>query len=122
MSTMPTRVDIEVFEAARSAASASSRSATQQINHWARIGRAFEEAPSTTVRDIQRVLSGELPYDALSEPAQSVVRASWDEAITEAIGELDLAAEFQAAGTGYAEADEQGNLVDHPAHSPAADR
>src|SRR5680860_1800596 len=36
--TMPMRVDGDLFEAAKSVGAVASRSAAQQISHWARIG------------------------------------------------------------------------------------
>lgn len=36
---MPTRVDGDLFDAAKSVGAIASRSAAQQISHWARIGR-----------------------------------------------------------------------------------
>ena len=73
---MPTRIDGELFEAAKSIGAVTSRSAAQQIAYWARIGREIEAAPSTNQRDIQRVLAGQSEYDSLSERGQAVVRAS----------------------------------------------
>ncbi|WP_244301060.1 hypothetical protein [Leucobacter insecticola] len=57
------------------------------------------------------MLAGEESYDTLEHRDQAVVRASWDERITERIASLDLAAEFTQAGRSWTEADEQGNAV-----------
>lgn len=107
-STMPIRVDGELFDVAKSVGATSSRSAAQQLSHWARIGRELEAAPAVRLREIQRVLSGEGEYDELSERAQAVVRANWDEQIAERAGDLNLAAEFVAAGRPWIEADAEG--------------
>src|SRR5680860_713082 len=83
--TMPMRVDGDLFEAAKSVGAVASRSAAQQISHWARIGRELEASPGTSPRDVQRVLAGEAgyKYDNLGERDQAVVRASWDEQLDE---------------------------------------
>jgi hypothetical protein len=40
--SVPTRIDEDLFAAAREAAARNSRSAAKQINHWARLGRELE--------------------------------------------------------------------------------
>ncbi|MBR21236.1 MAG: hypothetical protein CMF57_02135 [Leifsonia sp.] len=109
--TMPTRVDGDLFDAAKSVGAIASRSAAQQISHWARIGRELEASPATSLRDIQRVLAGETDYDSLGERGQAVVRASWDEQMADRRESLDLAAEFAQAGRPWSEADERGGAV-----------
>jgi hypothetical protein len=104
MGSMPTRVDGDLFQAAQQVARTQSRSAAQQIDHWARIGRELEASPRVTNRAVQSVLSGQGAYDALSEESQAVVRASWDERITANLAGLDLAAELTAAGEPWTEA------------------
>ncbi len=108
---MPTRVDGDLFDAAKSVGAIASRSAAQQISHWARIGRELEASPATSLRDIQRVLAGETDYDSLGERGQAVVRASWDEQMADRRESLDLAAEFAQAGRPWSEADERGGAV-----------
>ena len=108
---MPTRVDGDLFDAAKSLGAVNSRSAAQQINHWARIGREFEASGRVSQRDIERVLAGDGSYDALGEREQAIVRASWDEQVAARIAALDLAAEFTEAGESWSEADEAGQLI-----------
>src|SRR5881394_1846291 len=59
----PTRVDQSLFEAARAAGALYSRSAAQQLAHWARLGRELEASPSVTQDAIARVLAGQALYD-----------------------------------------------------------
>lgn len=108
---MPTRVDGDLYDAAKSIGAAASRSAAQQINHWVRIGRELEASPGTSARDIQRVLAGEASYDGLGDRGQAIVRASWDEQIAERLASLDLADEFTQAGRPWSEANDQGDVV-----------
>jgi hypothetical protein len=61
MATMPTRINQELFEAARSAGERMSRSAAQQLDHWARLGRELERSPGITLDAIERVLAGQAP-------------------------------------------------------------
>lgn len=111
MATMPTRVDGDLFDAARSAGEANSRSAAQQLNHWARIGRALEASGDLCHRDIERVLAGSGSYDALGEREQAVVRTTWDERVVTGIADLNFETEFAAAGESWSEADADGRVV-----------
>ena len=108
---MPTRVDGDLFDAAKSLGAVNSRSAAQQINHWARIGREFEASGRVSQRDIERVLVGDGSYDALGEREQAIVRASWDEQVAARIAALDFETEFADAGETWSEADEAGRLI-----------
>ena len=111
MSTMPARIDEELFEQARTAGQLNSRSATQQLSHWARIGRALEASQLLNHRDIARVLSGQLAYDTLSDPDQALVRVEWERRIEEARAGLDLSADFAAASDSWSGLDESGRVV-----------
>ena len=108
---MPTRVDGQLFDAAKSVGAVNSRSAAQQINHWARIGREFEASGRVSQRDIERVLAGDGSYDTLGEREQAIVRASWDERVAARIAALDFETEFADAGETWSEADDAGRLI-----------
>lgn len=45
------------------AGTAPTRSAAQQVNHWARIGREPETSKSVSQHDVAQVLSGRASYD-----------------------------------------------------------
>lgn len=116
------RVDVDLVDAAKSVGALESRSATQQLSHWARIGRELETSPGTNHRDIQRVLAGEAgyEYDDLEERDQAVVRASWNEQIEKRRASLNFAEEFTRAGRSWTEADAQGRVVKHGSVAEAA--
>lgn len=120
MGASPTRIDEDVFAAAKVAAAASSRSAAQQINHWARIGRALEASGNVRAQEILDVLAGRASYDELGRHEQAVVRAEWDEQAIALRRGLDLEAEFRAEGTAWVDADATGRTVHQPAASTAA--
>jgi hypothetical protein len=111
MSTMPTRIDGDLFEAAKASGAVLSRSAAQQLSHWARLGRELEASRNVSHKDIERVLAGKAPYDLLTEPEQAVVRTAWDERVEQARDALDLESEFRAVGDSWSEADADGNVV-----------
>lgn len=108
----PTRIDEDLFAAAKSAGEVLSRSAAQQINHWARIGRELEASSAVSARDIAAVLAGRASYDDLGAREQAVVRAEWDERMTEMRTSLNFEEEFTADGDTWVEADAQGRIVE----------
>ena len=109
--TSPTRIDDELYASAKEAGAAMSRSAAQQIAHWARIGRELEAAPSASIRLVGAVLTGEHAYDELSVEEQAVVRAEWAERIAARIKSLDLLRRFADEGRTYVELDDAGHVV-----------
>ena len=106
----PIRLDRELAAAARDAAQTMSRSVAEQVSHWARLGRELERSPQVCVAEVQAVLRGARPYDALNVQEQAIVRATWDETIAATLAELDLSVAFAAEGHRYAELDEHGQL------------
>lgn len=107
----PTRIDDDLFAAAQQIGPLQSRSAAQQVNHWARIGRALETANGVSQRRVNEVLAGSRDYDDLSDEEQAFIRAEWAERIESTRNSLNLAAEFAAAGRSYVELDADGNVV-----------
>jgi len=113
--TSPIRVDDELYASAKLVGQLMSRSAAQQVAHWARIGRELESSNTISHRAIAAVLDGRRDYDALTDHEQAVVRAEWAERITERREGLNLAKEFADAGRSYVELDRDGNVVRHSA-------
>lgn len=111
MATMPTRIDQALFEAAKTAGELHSRSAAQQLDHWARVGRELEASPAITHDEIARVLTGQASYDVLTDRAQAFVRVSWNEQMAERIGALNLEDQLRATGQPWVEADADGTVV-----------
>lgn len=99
--TMPTRINGELFEAAKVAGEIQSRRAAQQLDHWARIGRELEASPMITHGAIDKVLAGEASYDSLVDTAQAVVRVAWGEQILAKIAGLDFEDRLQEAEHAY---------------------
>lgn len=122
-SRSPLRLDADLLASAAAAAPAQSRSAAQQIAHWARIGRELERAPDVTARDVLDVLQGAAEYDALSARGQAVVRAAWSERAAHLRDATRLDEEFARRGARYAELDDRGRVVVRdPSDAPVAAR
>lgn len=111
-STSPARIDDDLYTSARLAGSVQSRSASQQVVHWARIGRELEASGSISPKEIAEVLAGARPYDALDAKAQAVVRAEWSTLMEERRNAVDLAVSFRASGRTWVELDDDGNVVE----------
>lgn len=116
--TSPTRIDDELYASAKAVGAVMSRSAAQQIAHWARIGRELEAADSISHRAIAKALAGEQSYDGISAEEQVVVRAEWAERIAARIEGLDLEQAFAEDGRSYVELDETGQVI---RRTPAAE-
>jgi hypothetical protein len=121
-STSPARIDDELYASAKLAGSVQSRSASQQVAHWARIGREIEASSSISHKEIAAVLAGSRSYDSLDSKEQAVVRAEWSARMDEARAELEVAMEFARAGRTWVEVDEKGHVVERggPAEPRAA--
>ena len=112
MSSSPVRIEAEIFEAAKLVGETMSRSAAQQLAHWARIGREVEASGTISQREIGLALAGRRSYDTLSSDEQAIVRAEWAERISARRAGLDLATRFAAEGNGWVELDDDGNVVE----------
>jgi len=110
-STSPARIDDDLFESARLASQVQSRSASQQVVHWARIGREIEASASISHRDIALVLAGSRSYDLLTVKEQAIVRAEWSARMDGLREGLDLTASF-AASRSWVELDDDGIVVE----------
>ncbi len=117
--TSPTRIEDDLYASAKLAGDAQSRSASQQVAHWARIGREIQASTSISHREIAEVLAGRRSYDGLDSKAQAVVRAEWAERMAVYRAELDLTNRFTAEGRRWVELDNDGNVVER--HRPAAE-
>lgn len=115
----PIRIADELYAAAARVAPMASRTTTQQIVHWARIGRELEASPEISVEDIARMLRGAQDYDALDPKEQAIARACWKDRMAILSAALRLDRSFAAEGRPYAELDEQGAVV---VHEPQAAR
>lgn len=116
----PIRIDAELYAAANGVAPLMSRSTTQQITHWARIGRELEASRDISIDDVAQVLRGAKDYDALGTEEQAVVRVYWSERMATLADALRLDRKFVAEGRPYVELDESGAVARHdPKPAPA---
>jgi hypothetical protein len=117
--TSPARIDDDLYASAKLAGEVQSRSASQQVAHWARIGREIEASSTIAHRDIVEVLAGSRSYDALTAKEQAVVRAEWAARMDAVREALNLAEEFAASGRTWVELDADGSIVERSRASRA---
>lgn len=110
--TSPARIDDDLYASAKLAGEVQSRSASQQVVHWARIGREVEASATISHKDIAEVLAGSRPYDRLSAKEQAIVRAEWSTRMDARREALNLAQQFAAAGRTWVELDDDGAVVE----------
>jgi hypothetical protein len=110
--TSPARIDDDLYASAKLAGEVQSRSASQQVVHWARIGREIEASASIAQKDIAQVLAGSLSYDTLSAKDQAIIRAEWSARMDDRREALNLAEQFAADGRSWVELDDSGAVVD----------
>jgi hypothetical protein len=120
--TSPARIDDELYASAKLAGSVQSRSASQQVAHWARIGREIEASSSISHKEIAAVLAGRRSYDTLDPKEQAVVRAEWAARMDEARDQLDLAGDFARAGRTWVELDDKGRVVERSGRAVTSGR
>lgn len=110
---VPTRIARDLFDDAAAEGKVSSRSAKQQLDHWARLGRAISRQQSASRRRIDAVLAGTLPMTALRPDERVVVNAELDAAITASAERVDLADVLARRGITTVALDDDGALVQY---------
>lgn len=101
-------VDSAAIEGARQ-----SRSSKQQLDHWARVGRAVSEHHSAARRRVEAALAGELALTELTDPERVVVDAELDAAIQENLRRTHYGSVLAARGITTVALDDDGNLVEY---------
>ncbi|QNG20597.1 hypothetical protein G4H71_10950 [Rhodococcus triatomae] len=89
------------------------RSARQQLEHWARVGRAVSDRSSTGRRRIESALAGTLPSAQLTTDEAVVFDAEIDASIEADLAEFDFVASRAQRGFTSVALDEQGELVEY---------
>lgn len=107
----PTRVAADLFESATVEGARSSRSAKQQIDHWARVGRAVSMTQTAARRRVEAALAGELDERELSSEERIVLDAELDAAISERGRTTDFGARLAKRGVTTVALDDAGVLT-----------
>ena len=109
-----TRFAADLVDAAAVEGARQSRSAKQQLDHWARVGRAVTNSESASWRRVEATLAGRLPISALSAEEGVAFDAEVAARIEESLATADYRADLAAEGVTTVSW-EHGKLVEyHP--------
>lgn len=108
-----TRVAADLMESAAAEGSRQSRSAKQQLDHWARVGRAVSSQHSAARRKVEAALAGDTPLSALSAEEGVVFNAEIAAAIEENLARTNYGATLAARGVTTVALDDNGDIVQY---------
>ncbi|MGQ0466837.1 MAG: TA system antitoxin ParD family protein [Sporichthyaceae bacterium] len=107
----PTRVAVDLLDSAAVEGARQSRSAKQQLDHWARVGRAVSMRESAARRRVEAALAGDVELRDLSGEERVVFNAELDVAIQTAAREASFAEALAGEGVTTVALDDEGRLV-----------
>jgi hypothetical protein len=105
------KISSELLASARQESAVWSRSMTQQIEYWARLGRALERSPSVSISRVQAALQAQLEFDDLNADERALVLGRLEAMVFDPRGDGALQRELREAGHAYTAMDEKGALV-----------
>ncbi|CAB4951182.1 MAG: hypothetical protein F2840_07810 [Actinobacteria bacterium] len=107
----PTRVAADLMDAAAVEGERQSRSAKQQLDHWARVGRAVSAHSSASRQRVEAALRGALPERELTADERVVFNAEVDAAISETTRSVRFGEVLTARGVTTVALDDEGRLT-----------
>ena len=108
-----TRFAADLVESAAAEGARQSRSAKQQLDHWARVGRAVSNQHTAPRRRVEAAMAGELPLADLSVDEGVVFNAEISAAIDEGLSRTDYGQVLAERGITTVALDDAGNIVEH---------
>lgn len=108
-----TRVAADLMDSAAVEGQRSSRSARQQLDYWARVGRAVTAQHTAPRRRVEAALRGELPLGELTTEEGVVFVAERNTAIAGSIATVHLGNLLASEGITTVAVDDDGRLVEH---------
>ncbi|MFN8225596.1 MAG: hypothetical protein U0R18_02595 [Mycobacterium sp.] len=108
-----TRFAADLLDSAAAEGARQSRSAKQQLDHWARVGRAVSSQHSAARRRVEAALAGELDLGALGAEEGVVFNAEIDAAIQQSLSTADYGATLARRGITTVALNDAGQIVEH---------
>jgi hypothetical protein len=109
----PTRVASDLLDSATVEGARQSRSAKQQLDHWARVGRAVCAQQSAARLRVEAAFAGTLPLGELGGEEAVAFNAEVQARVEETLRGMNLGAVLNARGISTVSLDESGELVEH---------
>jgi ParD-like antitoxin of type II bacterial toxin-antitoxin system len=113
MSDRVTRVAADLVDSAAAEGARQSRSAKQQLDHWARVGRAVSSQHTASRRRVEAALAGDLALGDLSVEEGVVFNAEISAAIEESLARTHYGEALAARGITTVALDDAGDLIEH---------
>jgi hypothetical protein len=108
-----TRFAADLVDSAAVEGARQSRSTKQQLDHWARVGRAVSTQHSASRRRVEAALSGDVELRELSVEEGVVYNAEIAAAIQENLAESSYGQLLAARGITTVALNEAGDIVEH---------
>ena len=106
-----TRFSSELVDAAAAEGQREHRSARQQLEHWARVGREVSNQRQVARQRVEAALAGRIPLSVLSAEEGAVFNAEIAATLEESIATGNHVAERTAQGRATISLDENGLVV-----------
>jgi ParD-like antitoxin of type II bacterial toxin-antitoxin system len=108
-----TRFAADLLDSAAAEGARQSRSAKQQLDHWARVGRAVSSQHTAARRRVEAALAGELELADLSVEEGVVFNAEISAAIQESLAKENYGEVLARRGITTVALNEDGEIVEH---------
>ena len=109
----PTRIPSDLFDSAAVEGAKENRSAKQQLEHWARVGRSVCAWQTASRRRVEAALGGSLAIADLSEEEGIVFDSEVQSRLEERLRASDLGAVLAARGIATVALNERGELTEY---------
>ncbi len=109
----PTRVPSDLFASAVVEGAKENRSAKQQLEHWARVGKAVCAQQTAARRRVEAALTGNLPVERLTDAEAMVFDAEVQSRVETRLRTTDLGAVLAARGLTTVALNEHGELTEY---------
>ncbi|MBX9639696.1 MAG: ParD-like family protein [Mycobacteriaceae bacterium] len=108
-----TRVAADLMDSAAAEGACQSRSAKQQLDHWARVGRAVSSHQTASRRRVEAALAGDLDISHLSQDEGLVFNAEISAAIEESLAGAHYGDLLAARGITTVALNDDGEIVEY---------
>jgi len=115
-----TRVAADLVDSAAAEGARQSRSAKQQLDHWARVGRAVSSHQTASRRRVEAALAGDLETNHLSEDEGLVFNAEISAAIEESLAAAHYGVALSARGITTVALNDDGEIVEYRPDGPTS--
>lgn len=108
-----TRVAADLVDSAAAEGARQSRSAKQQLDHWARVGRAVSSHQTASRRRVEAALAGDLDTNRLSDDEGLVFNAEISAALEESSAAAHYGDLLRARGITTVALNDDGQIVEY---------